>query len=189
MTTVFFMQTLCIPGALALVSDFVLPGDSTVTVTVESTVTELTPGGEYLYSYQIRDIDSFISLLAIPFSTPLSNAAEIFEFACDGSAPFYWGIIENPAVAAHAFFGPSCLTGGSSPVLTFKSVYASGPVQGYVNDAQRGALYGTLLAPVPEPATFSLISIGMCMIFRRKKSKRLKTIKCADTILTEGGVR
>ena len=167
---ILFVVMLCVPNTSALMSEFTFPSDSSVNVTVQSTVTEINPS-EYLYSYQIIgvDHDQFITSLSVPFSTPLTNPSEVYGFVSDAPLPpYYWDVIGNPAVAAQAFFAPLPLDGGLSPVLSFKSIYASQEVQGYVNDAQLGSLYGTLLAPVPEPSTLLILSIDAGLTFRRK---------------------
>jgi hypothetical protein len=73
-----------VPSASAiddvLISEFKLPVNENIKVTVESTVTEIN-SGEYLYTYQIRDIgDLKISLLSIPFLTPLLDGTEVYDF-------------------------------------------------------------------------------------------------------------
>ena len=166
-TFILLAAVLCVPNALALVSEFTLPSNPSITVTVESTVTQT--NDEYLYTYQIQDVsDLNISLLSIPILTPLAIETEIYDFSDGGSGVFYWGAIDNPVIAAQAFFAPFPLTGGSSAILSFKSSYDAHEVLGYVHDAQLGSLTGNLLAPVPEPITLSLFAMGSGIIFRRK---------------------
>jgi hypothetical protein len=145
-------------------------------VTVISTVTEITPGSEYLYTYQVTDIDQFISLLAIPFPVSLTKPTEIYDFSMSGPMAIYWGTLNNPAIAAHAFFSPDSVVNGTSAEFSFKSIHAAQVVQGYVNDAQLGSLYGDLLAPVPEPLTLSFLAMGAGVLMRKKhKSDNVKS--------------
>jgi hypothetical protein len=170
MTLVLLAGVLCVPNAEALVSEFVLPSDSTVNVTVISTVTEITPGSEYLYTYQITEIDEAITMLSVPFPVSLTQSTEIYEFASNGPAPIYWGPINDPAIAAQAFFASALLVVDTSGELTFKSIYPAQEVQGYVTEAQMGSLYGTLLAPVPEPLTLSFLAMGAGILIRKKNT-------------------
>ena len=147
---------LCTPSIFAVIIN------SNLEVTVESTASELTVDRGYFYSCQIRDIEHFFSLQSIPFSIPFSNTSEISDFACHGVVPFDWETIESSSLFAHIFFEPSCLAGSSSFVLTFHSIYApEEEVQGYVADAQRGSLYGTLLDPGGVLSMFDLCGIDI----------------------------
>ena len=156
-------------GSLELESEFKLPDDGNIKVAVTSTVTEITTtsGSEYLYTYQIADIgDLNISMLSIPFLTPLTEIYDFSPGAPDAGLDLvYWEPFGNPAIAALAFFSSS-----PSPQLTleFKSTYDAQTVQGYVNDAQLGSLYGNLLAPLPEPATLSILALGAGILLRSK---------------------
>ena len=166
-----------VPSASALIDNgsmaevFTLPGDPGISVTVASSVAETGPG-EYLYTYQVRGIDDLkIISLSVPFLTHLAKPAEVYDFTPapdDDPATLYWGAIGNPAVAAYALFNPQLLPNGITTEYQFKSIYAAQEVTGFVDEAQLGSLYGTLLAPVPEPMTLSLLALGGLMVRRRR---------------------
>ncbi|MHC4950542.1 MAG: hypothetical protein ACYTEU_06095, partial [Planctomycetota bacterium] len=96
---------ICVPSAVAIpdtivTSEFKLPADENIKVTVASTVTELGPS-DFLYTYQVRGIgDLNIISLSVPFFTPLTKPAEIDEFSAPDAATIYWGTIGDPAVTA-----------------------------------------------------------------------------------------
>ena len=171
--------TLCISIATAafdpITDVFVSPINSAAQVTFESSVSELVSGNGYEYFYRIVSVDyaqASLTLISVPFPIPLTYPDEIFEFQPQFTEPTsrYWSIIDNPAVGAHAFFAPFPLTGGGSETFSFKSIYGPGAVQGYVNDARIGSLFGTLYAPIPEPATIAFLFLGLGAIARRTKT-------------------
>jgi hypothetical protein len=175
---IFLAGMLCISIASAafepITDVFVSPINPAARVTFESRVTELLSGQGYEYSYRIVSIDytnASLTLLSIPFTVPLTYPDEIFDFQPQFTEPTsrYWSIIDNPAVAAHAFFAPFPLTGGGSETFSFKSSYGPAAVHGYVNDARLGSLFGDLYAPVPEPATIVFLFLGLGGIVHKTK--------------------
>ena len=165
-----------VPSASALIDNgsmaevFTLPGVPGISVMVESSVAG--SPGDYLYTYRVTGIDDLkIISLSVPFLTHLAEPGEVYDFTPDPDndlATLYWGAIGNPAVAAYALFIPQLLPNGITTEYQFKSIYAAQEVTGFVDEAQLGSLYGTLLAPVPEPMTLSLLALGGLMVRRRR---------------------
>ena len=169
MVLVMLTGMLCAPSAFGVVvSDFKLLSDETVTVMVTSDV--ITTGSEYLYTYQITDIgDLNISLLSIPFLTPLSDT-EVSNFVYEGDPePLFWGVIDD-SDSAQAYFAPVPLTDDSTLILKFTSAYYAQEVPGFAVAAGLNGvtLHGNLLAPVPEPATLSILTVGAGILFRNR---------------------
>ncbi len=175
---IFLAGLLCIQTAFSaaepITDVFVSPINPTAQVTLESKVAELPSGQGYEYSYRIVSIDysnASVTLLSVPFRVPLLFPGEIFDFQPQFTEPTssYWWIIDNPAVAAHAFFAPLPLTGGGTEYFTFRSAFGPEISQGYVNDARFGSMFGDLYAPIPEPASVVFLFLGLGSVVREFK--------------------
>ena len=177
--SVLLAGVFCAPGAMALISEFTSPVDVNAKVTIESSVVELIPEIEYLYSYEITSVvNADIGLFSVPFADQYDDPSTVAylhsSIASLETGLMYWGNVgTNPPLAAQAIFLPS-LFGGGIHEFSFKSSYAPTEVIGHVNDAQVGSLYGTLYAPapgsisIPEPATLFILGLGGLLIRKRK---------------------
>jgi hypothetical protein len=154
-------------------------GAGTANATVNSGVYQCTAGeyiGKYVYTYQITNVTSGVGLSF--FSVGVTNGANVIDPGSDQGAiiPSYWEASgDNPPTlvqSVDASFGTPIKNAQSSTLLWFVSDY--GPTMG------QGFLFGTsarvpqydsseLFAPVPEPATISLLAIGGILAARARR--------------------
>jgi hypothetical protein len=141
---------------------------------VISTVYLLEPAaGGYLYTYQITDATAKFTW----FSVALNSGTSIIDWGIEatGTMPINWLPVEdalNPN-SIEAFFNTG-LTSGDSALLWFTSL--NGPTSGDGALARLSATsgaysVGSVLIPVPEPLTVTLLGFGWIAVrsFKRKK--------------------
>ncbi len=141
--------------------------------------------GKYAYTYQITNTsDADLSFV----SMQIFNGVDVGDSGVDsdqgGVIPNTWGPVGTPTHSFNGQFNDTILSGEQSALLWFVSDYAP-------TDAGKGFLIGTYRAasgdpwsgvyaegnlitpdPVPEPATFLLISMGtFAIIGRRRRSQ------------------
>ncbi len=141
--------------------------------------------GDYVYAYQIYNATGSNTSISF-FSTAILENANVYEIYSDiNSGPDIEPYLEyflpddiNPESAEYAFapipgFGQAIGPGQNSSILVFTSDntwYSSG--FGTVAGGGISTML-TLPAPVPEPAMFALLTLGVLPLIRRKH----KTIK------------
>jgi hypothetical protein len=139
--------------------------DGTNNVTVHSWVDDLS--GSYRYSYQITltstNINYFMVELPVGAAVPIN-----LVLSGIGANPLFWEV-DSPATGVTAFFKPQLSANGSSCVLSFESTDA--PVVGSATVGFSGkALTGTVFTPIPEPATFAMLGLGMMVFIKKKRA-------------------
>ena len=139
--------------------------------------------GKYAYTYQITNIDSGANLSFL--SIGINNGVVIDDWNHDIAAinPAIWTPVADnllpPVTTAQSFealFNTQTIkSGNTSAVLWFVSENVPGFSQGALfGNSTAGPQYDTeqLIAPVPEPATLSLVAIGgaFAVFARRRKT-------------------
>jgi hypothetical protein len=131
--------------------------------------------GEYVYAYQVSNIDSGIGLSF--FSVGIKDGANAFDPDHDsltGVTPANWDTVGSPVQSVDALFTSPINNGSSSEVLWFVSNYASTLGEGALFGMSSGSpkyAGGGVLTPVPEPATILLLGIGGALITLTRKRR------------------
>ena len=125
-------------------------------------------GTEYVYAYQIENLDTDISKLTVGLDgdEPLGTVGFLATGLTDPTASSFIGA--GPTSAAWDFTVPGALTNGnSSAVLIFTS--AAAPEWDTATVAAAWSNTQNLPSPVPEPASLGLIAVGLGLVSIRRK--------------------
>lgn len=132
---------------------------------------------EFVYTYQITNNSSPapISFFSVAMSNPSVDVSlATYDSGIGWIDPSYWEIVTPPLQSVNAAFTDSIAVGQTSSLLYFTSDTAPDTVAGALFGTAPGGIptysTGYLLAPVPEPATFALISLGAAVILKRRRS-------------------
>jgi hypothetical protein len=145
------------------------PGDYTGSVSFNNDL--------YVYAYQVsNDSDSTVGIDY--FSVGLLPDVSVPDVTFDPSMGYAIPGGINPALtyklpesAIYLYSADNIGAGEWSTTFLFTSIYGPGSSNGYVSGGTVGGENVVLPAPVPEPATISLITAGALMaLARRRKS-------------------
>jgi len=146
----------------------------TGTAEVDSKVYQHNESGEYLYTYQITNIDSSVDIsffsVGISSGSPAYDPAYDVDPFSDDINPTFYTTSGSPVQTVDYLFSNTIGIGQQSSLLYFLS--SDGP-----GDCTCATLYGAnvsadgyLLSPAPEPATITLLgSSGLWILMRKKK--------------------
>lgn len=175
------------PGGPATITKetFFALGDGTVRVNsgaylINSGIYE----GKYAYTYQITNINSSVGISFFSVGINAGVVLDYWDFDAGTINPAIWSPVADsltvPVVAAQSFDAlfnrPLIKSGDTSAILWF----VSGNIPGF----SQGALFGTssgvpqyktgqLIAPVPEPATISLLTFGGILAALARRRNRV----------------
>jgi len=133
--------------------------------------------GEYVYTYQISNIDSDIGLSF--FSVGILDGADTFDADFEPLLgvvnPDLWAVVGSPAQSVDGLFSSPIYSDGpitTSTVLWFVSddppILGNGTLFGTASGTAHYAS-GDILTPIPEPATFVLFGIGVLLTLPWKR--------------------
>ena len=135
--------------------------------------TTLFPGTDYVYAYRV--FDDLASTVAIDFFSVGLEANAIvgnltYEAVAGDVIPGYQAILSETVL--NLFFGSAgpITSGKQSAILLFSSPMK--PMQGFgtVSGGFTGGEIIALAAPIPEPATLSLLALGGLFAARSRRS-------------------
>lgn len=178
-TWLFALIAMVSAGSWAGIADFLDPPLDTYNDTfgpadISSAVYSL--GNGFLYTYQIMNPQNSETPLSW-FSVEIQDGVDVQSVGYDVGAnqPSLWYEVGDPIISVDALFTDPIEAGEDSTVLWFIST--QGPVvltDGATGGAIGSSYQGSILAPVPEPAslTIMMISTGVCFGFRRNKTRK-----------------
>lgn len=136
---------------------------------------------KYAYTYQISNEDSGIGLSF--FSVGIKDGANAFnpdyDLPAGSVAPDYWDTVGTPVHGVNAIFKYTINDGSDSAVLWFMSDYESTLGSGTLFGTSSSVHYyatGSVLTPVPEPATVFLLGFGGALITLTRKKRLSRTL-------------
>lgn len=126
-------------------------------------------GTDYVYAYQIENLDSNVSKFTVGLDgdEPLGAVTYLSSLGLtDPTAAAYIGA--GPTSVAWDFTAPNALTNGnSSAILIFTS--AAPPELDFATVAAAWSKTHSLPSPLPEPASLSLLAMGMGLTCLRRR--------------------
>ena len=130
---------------------------------------------EYLYAYQITNLSSTAAFSF--FSVGITNGASAYDpgydvdpFSSDIN-PVFYTTSGTPVQTVDYMFSETIGIGQQSSVLFFKSTDAPGSGKATLYSSNMSST-NNVLAPIPEPATITLLwSTGLWILGRRRKNR------------------
>jgi hypothetical protein len=162
------MAAFALPVVAQQTSNFSPFGGGLDTVAVQSTVYQF--GNDFIYGYQILTGTVDVSW----FSVEILPGAVVTAVGYDlGSGqPTIWGPVGTPIVSMDASFTAPITAGNASQMVWFISpqrwIEADGATGG-ITGGQYVTTGGTILTPIPEPATLAIFGLGAALAFGLRK--------------------
>ena len=130
---------------------------------------------EWVYEYQISNATINFSF----FSVAINPGASITDYGWYAGAgdPLAWEPVNNPPQSIEAFFKDPIGPTEMSSILWFTSpnepTEGIGSLAGMSGGQYSSFAVGTVLTPIPEPATFMLLATGAaaCFVGRSRKNR------------------
>lgn len=136
---------------------------------------------EYLYTYQITNLTSsasfsFFSVGIVDGLSAYAPGYDVEPFSSDIN-PVFYTVSGWPVQTVDYMFSNTIGIGQQSSVLFFKSIDAPGLGQATLYSSNMSST-NNVLAPIPEPATITLLGSAGLWILGRKRKEPTKNSAC-----------